>query len=388
MHIFDYSFLDEGLLPAEIVNLTATITAFNAISDTRKESNKSIYTELEKIARVQSVKGSNAIEGIVTTDARIKQIVDGDSAPLNHDEREIAGYRDALDEIHSKHDQMSFSENMILHIHETMTNLAGYELSGKYKTEDNLIIEIDERGRRRVRFTPVSAADTGEAMQQLVLAYMDARDNPKINKLLLIPCVILDFLCIHPFSDGNGRVSRLLSLFLLYKSGYDVGKYVSFEEQINESKDFYYEALQESSIGWHTNENSYFYYMKNFLSMLYKCYKELDKRFSTVNGKKLKKTERVEQTVLNSVLPVSKAEICDILPDVSPSTVEAVLGKMVKTGSVMKLGQANEICQCKIYQIMGEYVLCRMPLNMVFENNKMYIIRKTWQKYVDKHKKE
>ena len=342
MHIFDYSFLDEGLLPAEIVNLTATITAFNAISDTRKESNKSIYTELEKIARVQSVKGSNAIEGIVTTDARIKQIVDGDSAPLNHDEREIAGYRDALDEIHSKHDQMSFSENMILHIHETMTNLAGYELSGKYKTEDNLIMEIDERGRRRVRFTPVSAADTGEAMQQLVLAYMDARDNPKINKLLLIPCVILDFLCIHPFSDGNGRVSRLLSLFLLYKSGYDVGKYVSFEEQINDSKDFYYEALQESSIGWHTNENSYFEYMKNFLSMLYKCYKELDKRFSTVNGKKLKKTERVEQTVLNSVLPVSKAEICDILPDVSPSTVEAVLGKMVKTGSVMKLGQARE----------------------------------------------
>ena len=160
----------------------------------KKSKNKSIYTELEKIARVQSVKGSNAIEGIVTTDARIKQIVDGDSEPLNHDEREIAGYRDALDEIHSNHDQMSFSENMILHIHETMTSLAGYELSGKYKTEDNLIMEIDERGRRRVRFTPVSAAETGEAMQQLVLAYMDARDNPKINKLLLIPLSIYIFL--------------------------------------------------------------------------------------------------------------------------------------------------------------------------------------------------
>ena len=118
MHIFDYTFLDEGLLPAEIVNLTATIAAFNAISDTRKESNKSIYTEPEKIARVQSVKSSNAIEGIVTTDARIKQIVDGDSAPLNHDEREIEGYRDVLDEIHSNHDPMSFSENMILHIHD------------------------------------------------------------------------------------------------------------------------------------------------------------------------------------------------------------------------------------------------------------------------------
>lgn len=341
MHIFDYSFLDEGLLPAEIVNLTSTIAAFNAISGTRKENNKSIYTELEKIARIHSVKASNAIEGIVTTDARIKEIVDGNSAPLNHSEKEIAGYRDALDEIHSSYDQMTLNENMILHIHEVMTSIAGYELSGRFKIEDNLIMEIDENGRRKVRFTPVSAAETKEAVEQLILAYMDARDNPRINKLLLIPCVILDFLCIHPFTDGNGRVSRLLSLFLLYKSGYDVGKYVSFEEQINESKDFYYTALHDSSEGWHTNENSYFAFMKNFLSTLYKCYKELDKRFSTVNGKRLSKTERIEQTVLNSVLPVSKAEICDILQDVSPTTVEAVLGKMVKTGTIMKLGQAR-----------------------------------------------
>ena len=341
MHIFDYSFLDDGLLPAEIVNLTSTIAAFNAISGTRKGNNKNIYTELEKIARIQSVKGSNAIEGIITTDARIKEIVDGNSAPLNHSEREIAGYRDALDEIHTSHEQMSFSENLILHIHELMTSIAGYDLSGKYKEEDNLIMEIDESGRRKVRFTPVPAAATKDAMEQLILAYMEARDNPKVNKLLLIPCVVLDFLCIHPFGDGNGRVSRLLSLLLLYKSGYDVGKYVSFEEQINESKDYYYSALEESSEGWHTNENSYFEFMKNFLSTLYKCYKELDKRFSTVNGKRLSKTERIEQTVLNSVLPVSKSEICDILQDVSPTTVESVLGKMVKTGSVIKLGQAR-----------------------------------------------
>ena len=341
MHIFDYSFLDEGLLPAEIVNLTSTIAAFNAISGTRKDNNKNIYTELEKIARVQSVKGSNAIEGIITTDARIKEIVDGNSAPLNHSEREIAGYRDALDEIHTSHMQMSFSENLILHIHEVMTSIAGYDLSGKYKEEDNLILEIDENGRRKVRFTPIPATETKDTMEHIILAYMDVRYNPRVNKLLLIPCVILDFLCIHPFSDGNGRVSRLLSLLLLYKSGYDVGKYVSFEEQINESKDYYYSALEDSSEGWHTNENSYFEFMKNFLSTLYKCYKELDKRFSTVNGKRLSKTERIEQTVLNSVLPVSKAEICDILQDVSPTTVESVLGKMVKTGSVVKLGQAR-----------------------------------------------
>lgn len=341
MHIFDYSFLDAGVLPAEIVNLTSTISALNAISEERRAENKAVYTELEKIARIQSVKGSNAIEGIITTDARIREIVDGNSAPLNHSEMEIVGYRNALDEIHTLQAQMIVSEQTILHLHQVMTEVAGYEEAGSYKTEDNLIMEIDERGRRHIRFAPVPAAQTKEAMEQLMLAYMDARDNPRINKVLLIPCVILDFLCIHPFADGNGRVSRLLTLLLMYKSGYSIGKYVSFEEQINNAKEYYYGSLQDSSEGWHTNENSYTEFMKNFLSTLYKCYKELDKRFSTVNGKKLKKAERIEQTVLNSVLPISKAEICDYLPDVSPSTVEAVLGRMVKDGSVRKLGTAR-----------------------------------------------
>ena len=341
MHVFDYSFLDTGLLPAEMVTLTSTIAAFNAISNERKEQNKSVYTELEKIARIQSVKGSNAIEGIVTTDVRIKAIVNGNSAPLNHSEREIAGYRDALDEIHRGFELMPINESTILHLHQVMTSAAGYDQSGQYKAEDNLIMEVDMRGRRRVRFEPVSAAQTGEAMEQLILAYMDARDNPRISKLLLIPCVILDFLCIHPFADGNGRVSRLLTLLLLYKSGYDICRYASFEEQINLSKDYYYESLRESSEGWHTNKNSYVSFMKNFLSTLYKCYKELDKRFATVNGKRISKKERIEQTVLGSILPISKAEICQLLPDVSPTTVEAVLGQMTKDGRIIKLGQAR-----------------------------------------------
>ena len=342
MHIFDYSFLDNGLLPTGIVNLTSTISAFKAISDERRGSNQKIYTELESIARVQSVKSSNAIEGIVTTDARIKEIVNGNSAPLNHNEMEIAGYRDALDVIHSSHVELPFNENTILRLHEMMMNVAGYPYGGKYKTEDNLIMEIDANGRRSVRFRPVSAQDTKDAMEQLVLAYMDARANSNINQLLLIPCVILDFLCIHPFLDGNGRVSRLMSLLLMYKNEYDICKYVSFEEQINNSKDHYYQTLHESSQGWHENQNSYIPFMENFLVTLYKCYKELDKRFSTINGKRLKKNERIAQTVLNSVLPISKAEICDILPDISVTTVEAVLGKMVKDGSIKKLGQARD----------------------------------------------
>ena len=341
MHIFDYTFLDEGVLPAELVNLTSTISALNAISEERRGRNATVYTEQGKIARIQSVKGSNAIEGIITTDARIKEIVEGNSAPLNHTEMEIVGYRNVLDEIHTSFADLSINEQTILHLHQVMTEVAAYEGAGQYKTDDNIIAEIDEYGRRRVRFSPVPAAETKDAMEQLILAYIDARDNPRSSKLLLIPCVILDFLCVHPFADGNGRVSRLLTLLFMYKSGFNIGKYVSFEEQINQSKDFYYGALQDSSKGWHTNENSYTEFMKNFLSTLYKCYKELDKRFSTVNGKKLKKSERIEQTVLNSVLPISKSEICEFLPDVSPTTVEAVLGKMVKDGFIKKLGTAR-----------------------------------------------
>ena len=341
MHRFDYSFLDNGLLPTGILNLTSTISALKALANERRDKNLHVYTQLESIARVQSVKNSNAIEGIITTDARIKEIVDGSSAPLNHNEMEIAGYRDALDEIHQHHREMYVNEDTILLMHKTMLGFAGYQYGGQYKREDNMILEVDAEGKRKVRFRPIAAKDTKEAMEQLVLAYLEARANPNINQLLLIPCVVLDFLCIHPFDDGNGRVSRLLSLLLLYKNEYDICKYVSFEEQINHSKEYYYQSLYESSQKWHENENSYVPFMENFLLTLYKCYKELDQRFSVINGKRLKKNERIEQTVLNSVLPISKMEICDILPDVSVTTVEAVLGKLVKEGKVQKLGQAR-----------------------------------------------
>lgn len=341
MHRFDYSFLDNGLLPTGILNLTSTISALKALANERRDKNLHVYTQLESIARVQSVKNSNAIEGIITTDARIKEIVDGSSAPLNHNEMKIAGYRDALDEIHQHHREMYVNEDTILLMHKTMLGFAGYQYGGQYKREDNMILEVDAEGKRKVRFRPIAAKETKEAMEQLVLAYLEARVNPNINQLLLIPCVVLDFLCIHPFDDGNGRVSRLLSLLLLYKNEYDICKYVSFEEQINHSKEYYYQSLYESSQKWHENENSYVPFMENFLLTLYKCYKELDQRFSVINGKRLKKNERIEQTVLNSVLPISKMEICDILPDVSVTTVEAVLGKLVKEGKVQKLGQAR-----------------------------------------------
>ena len=341
MRIFDYSFLDNGLLPVSLVNLTSGIASLKTMAGVRKDEYAKIFTELESIARVQSVKSSNAIEGIVTSDERINAIVNQNSAPLNHNEAEIAGYRDALNAIHMGYEYMDFRQSDILRLHEMMMSIAGYEYVGQYKTDDNVILEVDANGRQRVRFRPMPAAETPEAMEQLELAYLAARNNANINQLLLIPCVILDFLCIHPFRDGNGRLSRLLSLFLLYKNGYDAGKYVSFEEQINNYKAYYYEARRQSSEGWEKNENSYFPFIENFLSTLYMCYKELDKRFAVVHGKKITKKARVEATVLNHLTPISKAEICRILPDVSPTTVEAVLGAMVKSGSIRRIGQGR-----------------------------------------------
>ncbi len=312
MHKFDYSFLNNGMLPSSLVNVTASISSLKMASQFRKNDFIKVFTELEKIAKIQSVKYSNEIEGIVTTDERIVQIVQivqQNSAPLNHNEEEILGYRDALNLIHTDYQNIQFNEKTVLSLHKTL----------------------------------LSATDYGakDDMEQLFLAYMEAAGDSNINSLLLIPCVVLDFLCIHPFKDGNGRMSRLLSLLLLYKNGFDVGKYISFEEQINKNKAWYYEALKESSQNWHESRNNYFPFMQNFLSILYECYVELDKRFAVVNSNKITKASRIEATVLNSLLPISKAQICQLLPDISPTTVEAVLGKMVKSGVITIVGSGR-----------------------------------------------
>lgn len=337
MRTFDYSFLESGMLPAGLINIVSAIAALREQENIRKDNYPDIFTCLETIARVQSVKGSNAIEGIVTSEQRINEIVNQNSAPLNHNEAEIAGYRDALDLVHTGFETLDIRERDILHLHEIMLSYAPVK-GGSYKQSDNVIMEIDVSGLRRVRFAPTPANETTATMEQLILAYMDARNNYSINQLLLIPCFVLDFLCIHPFVDGNGRMSRLLSLLLLYKNGFDAGKYISFEEQINNGKGDYYEALRLSSDKWHDKKNSYFPFIENFITTLLFCYKELDKRFAVVNAKKVTKRQRVEATVLNSLLPISKQEICYVLPDISPTTVEAALADMIRNGLIDKVG--------------------------------------------------
>lgn len=338
MRTFDYSFLFNGNLPGTLINVIADIYSLRTMSRERKDNFSDIFSELERVAIVQSIKSSNAIEGIVTTDERIQEIVNGSSAPLNHSEEEIAGYRDALSLIHTEYRNLDFLESDILRLHSIMESAELNSFAGKYKDRDNNIIEVDQYGFRKVRFRPISAEDTPQAMEQLVLAYEDARSNPNINQLLLIPCVILDFLCIHPFMDGNGRMSRLLSLLLLYKNGFDAGRYISFEEQINKRKGNYYNALKKSSELWHEGQNDYSAFITEFLTTLYMCYKELDKRFAVIGSRKVTKEARIEATVMNSLTPISKSDISKILPDVSATTVEAVLGRMVKEGQISKVG--------------------------------------------------
>ncbi len=341
MKKFDYSFLDNGLLPASLINITSTIYSLKTGAKIRKDEYERIFSELEKIAVVQSVKSSNAIEGIITSDKRIEEIVNQNSKPLNHNENEIAGYRDSLNEIHMHYKDIELSENTILRLHEIMMSYTGNDDAGKYKINENYIIEEDKEGNRKIRFKPLSAQETPEAMKQLILAYQQASNNSNINQLLLIPCFILDFLCIHPFRDGNGRMSRLLTLLLLYKNGFDIGKYISFEEQINNNKGYYYEALKQSSVDWIENNHNYIPFIENFLATLYLCYKELDKRFSVVNSNKITKKARIEATILNNLTPISKAEICKILPDVSATTIETVLGAMVKEGKIQIIGSGR-----------------------------------------------
>jgi Fic family protein len=350
MRRFDYSFLEHGMLPSVLATVVGAISGLRERENALKATYPDVFTRLESLAKVQSVKGSNEIEGIVTSEQRINEIVNQNSAPLNHNEAEIAGYRDALALVHSDYAALDVRESDILRLRAIMLSYSQIG-GGRYKDSDNAIMEVAADGTRRVRFAPTSAAETAETMEQLILAYMDVRDNSAVNRLLLIPCFILDFLCIHPFSDGNGRISRLLSLLSLYKNGFDAGRYISLEEQINRNKSWYYKSLKDGSDGWHTGENSYFPFIENFFATLLMCYKELDKRFAVVGSGKVTKRGRIEATMLSSLLPISKREICRILPDVSPTTVEAVVASMLKSGAIEKIGSKHQI-----YQAVGRSI--------------------------------
>lgn len=343
MRKFDYSFLENEMMPANIASYLFAIERNKILSNDFNFKFPKVFLNLEKIAKVQSIKASNAIEGIVTTDKRIESIINKETEPLNHDEKEIAGYRDALEKVHNEYEVIDVDLRNIKLLHSILLEHTGVSTRGNYKEENNVIVEKNSDGLRRVRFIPISAKDTPIAMEQMVLAYYEARQNSNINSLLLIPCFILDFLSIHPFSDGNGRMSRLLSLLLLYKNGYDVGKYISLEYMINKNKALYYEKLHESSIEWDSNQNTYWPFIEYFLLMLLKTYNELMDRYNIIKDKKMNKAERIEETIKQTIGRITKEDIHNFWPDISFNTIELELSKLLKEGKIEKIGNTNGV---------------------------------------------
>ena len=342
MRKFDYSFLKTIAVDMSMVNIVSRLETMRERDSNRKMSFERTYDGMRAAARMQSVFGSNAIEGIFTTDGRLKAICEKKVEPKGHEESEIAGYCDALDLIHNNHDSMKVDKETILELHRIMMSYT-VEGGGHWKDVDNVIGHYNEDGTLEIHFEPMSAEDTPEAMDRLIAAYRMAVQDPSINRLMLIPCFIMDFLSIHPFLDGNGRTSRLLTLLLLYKEGYNVGKYVSIEQKIYANGSGYYRSLTESSKNWHEGKNDYLPFIRYNLDILLFCYRELDDRFRTAVGSKENKTGRVEYAVLNSILPVSKRDLMRNLPDVSEPMIVNVLGRLVREGRIEKVGSGPNV---------------------------------------------
>lgn len=222
-----------------------------------------------------------------------------------------------------------------------MLDVAEGENRGRFKKEPNFISET-KNGKKYVVFVPTAPKDVEESIDQMLIAFNEASHNPNINPLLLIACFILDFLCIHPFDDGNGRMSRLLTLLLLYKRGFDIGRFVSIENMINENKGEYYRTLQESSIDWQNGKNNYEPFMLYMIQILYECYTKLDENVFFQIDKKLSKSERIEALLLNVFIPISKRTIRDQLPDISEQLIEMVLSKLLKEGKIIKIGSYKD----------------------------------------------
>ena len=338
MRHFDYITSPAKLLTPEIVQMVGSIHEHKGKQELFLEANIDELKTLLEVALIQSTGASNRIEGIFTSDKRLEELVSQKAEPRNRSEQEIAGYREVLATIHESYEYISPRPNIILQLHRDLYSYSQGAAGGCYKNSDNVIAETNAEGHQKARFVPVPAFQTSEAMEELCARFLEAWEADRIDKLVLIPMFILDFLCIHPFNDGNGRMSRLLTLLLFYKAGYIVGKYVSMEMLIEKTKETYYEALQASSTGWHEGENSYEPFVKYYLGIMLKAYNEFESRVEHLKHRSLSKPDRIKAVIDNKVGKITKKEIMELCPDISKVTVERTLTDLVKSGHIAKVG--------------------------------------------------
>jgi len=346
--IFDYKDTLKTLLTPDIVSMLTGIHEHKGRQELFIESYADALTSLMELAKIQSTGASNAIEGIHTTEKRLEELVREKSAPRNRTEQEIAGYRDVLASIHESYNYIHPSPNIILQLHKQLYSFTKNSIGGVYKNSDNSISETDEEGKQTVRFQPVAAYLTPSVMDSLCSAFIESLEKGEHDALLLIPIFIFDFLCIHPFNDGNGRMSRLLTLLLFYRAGYTVGKYISLEKLIENSKETYYEALRDSSAGWHDNRNDYIPFIRYYLGILQKAYNVFEERIGHLQNRKLTKPDRIKAVIDRKIGKINKKEIMEACPDIGKITVERTLTSLVKSGYLVKTGGGPSVCYGKV----------------------------------------
>lgn len=340
MKTFDYSKLNFNL-DTEILGYVAQIREYKGRQQLFISQKKEKLEKLVEIAKIQSTESSNKIEGIVSTNTRIKQLVQDKTTPKNRDEKEIIGYRDVLNIIHENFEYIPITPSYILQLHKYLYQYSNPDFGGKFKNTQNYIVANLPDGTSKVLFEPLNPIETPIAIEQLCKSFNRAISLGEIEPLLLIINFIKDFLCIHPFNDGNGRMSRLLTTLLLYRSGFVVCKYISLEKKIEKTKDSYYDVLEESSENWHEGTNDNTAFIKYILGIILSAYRDFDDRLNLIEDK-ISAYEMVERIAKNQIGKFTKSDIQEYCPTLARQTIEKALKQLCDEGKIEKHGQASK----------------------------------------------
>lgn len=338
MRSFSYRMIPDGLLTNETMNLLAAVHESKGRQALNLSVKADVVDALAAVAKVQSTESSNRIEGIRTSGKRMREIVAAETHPKSRDEEEIAGYRDVLALIHEDYDSIEVTPGILLQLHRDLYRHTPSSLGGHFKIGDNEIRGIAEDGTEYVRFKPLPAVSTPQAVEELCSAFAYAIEAETMDALLASLLFVFDFTCVHPFNDGNGRMSRLLTLLLMYKAGYYVGKYISIEKEIERTKDAYYDALARSSEGWSENANDPGPFVRYMLGVILASYRDFESRLSLVSQAKASKPERIEAYLRDHLGKARKSEIAQALPDISETTIERTLAALLKAEKIEKIG--------------------------------------------------
>ena len=347
MRNFNYSAIREQKWDSEVLGLIAAIYREAGKQELYLKQRPEDLERLVEIAKIQSTEASNAIEGIVTTNTRIRQLVEEKTMPKNRNEQEIAGYRDVLSIIHDSYDAIPITRNYILQLHKMLYSHMNNPIAGRTKTVQNYISATYPDGHVETLFTPLAPYETPEALDKICEEYNRVIGNMELEPLIAIPVFIHDFLCIHPFNDGNGRMSRLLTTLLLYRNGFYVGRYISLEARIAKSKDLYYDALAASQVGWHEGCEDVLPFIKYILGTILAAYKDFQDR-AAQEKKKLPALEMVRRASMNKIGRFNKQDIRELCPTLSDSSIEGAFRKMIACGELKKEGSGKNTCYFRL----------------------------------------